>query len=57
MAYKIIWYSKAIVTFYKVIHYLELNWTELVIKKFILLTEKTITILSHNPYLFTRSEK
>lgn len=57
MAYKIIWAPKAINTFENVIDYLHNHWTDKQIKYFVERTEKTIHLLSNNPYLFKGSEK
>jgi plasmid stabilization system protein ParE len=57
MAYKVIWAPKAIITFENVINYLQNHWTEKQIKYFVERTEKTIHLLSNNPYLFRSSEK
>jgi plasmid stabilization system protein ParE len=57
MAYKVIWAPKAIITFENVIDYLQSHWTEKQIKYFVERTDKTIHLISNNPYLFRGSEK
>lgn len=57
MAYKIIWSPKAIDTFEKAIDYLQNYWTDKQIKYFVERTEKTVYLLSTNPYIFRGSEK
>ena len=57
MAYKIIWAPEAERTFDEIIEYLTTEWTEREIKIFIRETEKTISIVSKNPFLFRNSEK
>lgn len=57
MAYKIIWSPKAINSFENVIEYLDKHWTLKEVINFVKHSEKTIQIISQNPYLFRRSEK
>ncbi len=57
MDFKIIWSPEAQCTFDNIINYLEKNWTEKEIKKFILASDKLIFVLSQNPFLFRKSEK
>lgn len=57
MAYKVIWAPKAIITFENVIDYLQDHWTDKQIEYFVERTDKTIHLLSNNPYLFRGSEK
>lgn len=57
MAFKIIWSPKAVDTFENVIDYLQTNWTEKEIRKFVVETEHIIQLISINPHLFRGSEK
>ncbi len=57
MAYKVIWSPKANATFDDIIEYLQKKWTVKEIKRFVGETERTVSILSKNPYLFKSSEK
>ncbi len=57
MAFKIIWSPKAVDTFEIVIDYLQKNWTEKEVKKFVTETEHVIRLISINPHLFRASEK
>lgn len=57
MAFKIIWSPKAIDTFEIVIDYLQTNWTEKEVRKFLIETEHVIQLISINPHLFRASEK
>ena len=43
MAKKVIWSSRAIASFDKIIDYLEKEWTEKDVRNFIFKTQKTIT--------------
>ena len=57
MAFKIVWSKEAEETFENIISHLEVNWTEREIVKFVSETEKIISILKKNPYLFRGSDK
>ena len=57
MAFKIIWAKEAENTFDAVISYLEENCAKKDIVKFIEETERTLSILQQNPFLFRGSEK
>lgn len=57
MAFKIIWSPKAEDTFEKVIDYLQAEWTEKEIRKFVTETARVIHLVSVNPFLFRASEK
>lgn len=57
MAFKIIWSPEAEKTFEEIINYLEINWSEKEIRKFVSETEKIIFLLQQNPFLFRGSEK
>ncbi len=57
MAFKIIWSPKAVDTIEIVIDYLQANWTEKEIRKFVIETEHVIRLISINPNLFRASEK
>lgn len=57
MAFKIIWSPEAEKTFGGIIDYLEKNWYGKEIKNFISSTQKIISILQQNPFLFRGSEK
>ena len=57
MAFKIIWSPEAEKTFEAIIDYLEKHWTEREIRKFVLSTQKTVSLLQQNPFLFRGSEK
>ena len=53
MACKIIWTKRAWLTFENNINYLQTDWTEKEISKFILLTQKRLAILSNSPRIGT----
>jgi plasmid stabilization system protein ParE len=57
MAFKIVWSKEAEDKFEDVISYLEIKWTEKEVKKFVSDTEKIISILKKNPFLFRGSDK
>ena len=57
MSYKIIWAPLALETFDKTIEYLNINWTEKEVKKFVNKTFETIEFLKESPYIFRGSEK
>lgn len=57
MAFKIIWSKEAEDTFDTIICYLEENWSHKEIRKLILETEKIVSLLQQNPFLFRGSEK
>lgn len=57
MAFKVIWSKEAEDTFELIIHYLNKNWTAKEIQKIIIETNRVVSILEQNPYLFRCSEK
>jgi len=57
MAFKVIWSPEAESTFDDIINYLESEWSEKEIQKFIFNTEKIISLRRQNPFLFRGSEK
>ena len=57
MAKEIIWTPRAEKTFEKIINYLEKNWNEKEIEKFIELTNNIIQTISHQPEIFRHSKK
>ena len=54
--YKILWTDFALSELKNTIEYLEENWTNRELKNLALEIEKTINLLSHNPYLFQASD-
>jgi len=57
MAKKVIWSSRAIASFDKIIDYLEKEWTEKDVRNFIFKTQKTITQIESDTILFRTSGK
>jgi len=57
MVYEIIWTPAAKHTFFKILEYLEKNWSEREIDNFIHRTEEIIQIISEKPSLFQYSHK
>lgn len=57
MAFKIVWSKEAEDTFENIISYLEVKWTEKEIRKFVSETEKVVSIMRKNPFLFRGSDK
>jgi plasmid stabilization system protein ParE len=54
--YKIFWTDFALSELEKTIIYLEENWTERELLSLVLAIEETLSLLSHNPYLFQASD-
>jgi plasmid stabilization system protein ParE len=57
MAKEIIWSPQSEETFYKVVEYLQENWTENELNNFIVATEKVIRYISENPLMFRKTNK
>lgn len=57
MAYQVIWLPKAIKTFEANIDYLEKNWSEKEIIKFVLLVDKKLNNISNHPHLGSSRNK
>ena len=57
MDYQIIWLPKAEIRYQEIIEYLEYNWNDKVIEKFIAQTEKVLSQIKQRPTLFRRSAK
>lgn len=55
--YKIEWTDHAISELSNTLEYLRINWTEKEIQKLVIQLEKTIEIISHNPFIFQASEE
>jgi len=56
-AYTIIWSPKAKITHYKILEYLEQNWTIKELTTFIARTEEVIGHIQQNPFLFPYSKE
>ena len=54
---EVIWSAKAKMTFYKVLDYLNENWTQKEIVQFNQRTQITINAIKRNPAIFPGSEK
>ncbi|TLU98187.1 type II toxin-antitoxin system RelE/ParE family toxin [Dyadobacter luticola] len=52
MALKIIWSPRALENFHQVIAYLEVNWTEQVVRDFVQRTEKVLQLIADHPDMF-----
>lgn len=57
MAFKVVWSKEAEDTFGNIISYLEAKWTEKEIRQFVSETERIVSILKQNPFLFRGSDK
>jgi plasmid stabilization system protein ParE len=58
MALRILWSPRALENFHNVISYLEENWTEQVVRTFVIRTEKILQIILDHPEIFrTISDK
>lgn len=57
MAKEIIWSPQSESTFYKVLEYLQENWTEKEINYFLAATEKVINYIAENPLMFRKTNK
>ncbi len=57
MAKEIKWTSEAEERFTEIIEYLEENWTENEIEKFITATNKVLNYIADHPVMFRRSKK
>ena len=53
--YKILWTDNALKELQKTVEYLEENWTEKELKNLAHNLEKTLKLISQNPYLFQES--
>ena len=56
-SYKIIWSDESVKNLDSIITYLELNWTEKEVRKFLDLLNKRIHLISLNPLLFPSTPK
>jgi plasmid stabilization system protein ParE len=54
--YKIFWTDNALKELQKTIEYLEENWTEKELRNLAKNLEKTLTLISQNPYIFQASD-
>lgn len=54
--YKILWTDNALKELEKTIAYLEENWTEKELRTLAINLEKTLLLISHNPFAFQSSE-
>lgn len=50
--YKILWTDNALNELEKTIEYLEANWTEKELRKLAINLEKTLNLISQNPFIF-----
>lgn len=57
MAFKVVWSKEAEDTFENIISYLEAKWTAKEIRQFVSETERIVSILKQNPFLFRGSDK
>jgi plasmid stabilization system protein ParE len=57
MDYQIIWLPKAEERFEQIIDYLHVHWNDVVIKKFVLQTEKVLRQVQQRPKMFRHSAK
>lgn len=57
MVKQVIWSPEAEATFFKVIDYLQQNWTQKEIDHFIYATDKAVDYISLNPLMFRRTNK
>lgn len=55
MAKEVIWSDQAILTFNAIIKYLEMEWSEKEIVKFVNETERVIALLSEYPTIFRKT--
>ncbi|HNQ68186.1 MAG TPA: type II toxin-antitoxin system RelE/ParE family toxin [Bacteroidales bacterium] len=53
---KVIWSAEAVENLEKIIAYLEANWTEKEIRKFVKKLEKQITVIKKQPLSFPKSQ-
>lgn len=53
--YKLVWSDEAIKNLKGIIGYLENNWTQKEIKKFVKLLDKQLALITNNPFLFAQS--
>ena len=53
--YKILWTDNALKELQKAVEHLEENWTEKELKNLAITLEKTLHLISQNPYLFQAS--
>lgn len=57
MAKEIIWSPQSEVTFYKVIEYLQDNWSDKEVDNFLAATEKVINYIAEHPLMFRKTNK
>jgi plasmid stabilization system protein ParE len=59
MDYRItfIWTARAKIEYFKILNYLDKNWSRKEVQNFILLTENLIERISENPGMFKKSNK
>ena len=55
--YRILWTDNALNELEKTIEYLETNWTEKELKNLAINLEKTLNLISQNPFIFQASDK
>ena len=55
--YKILWTDNALYELEKTIEYLETNWTEKELRNLALNLEKTLNLISQNPFIFQASDE
>ena len=55
--YKIFWTDHALSELENTIEYLEISFSDKQIEKLVQKIETTVSLISHNPYLFSKSEK
>jgi plasmid stabilization system protein ParE len=55
--YKILWTDNALYELEKAIEYLETNWTEKELRNLALNLEKTLNLISQNPFIFQASDE
>jgi plasmid stabilization system protein ParE len=54
--YKLVWSDEAIKNLKGIIGYLENNWTQKEIRKFVKLLDKQLALIINNPFLFAQSD-
>ncbi len=57
MAKEVIWSQRSETTFYKVVEYLQENWTEKEVDSFVAATENVINYISEFPFMFRKTNK
>jgi len=54
--YKVLWSDHSLIELKETIEYLELNWSEKEITRLVNEIERTLNLISNNPYLFPQSK-